>query len=275
MDWLKTILYGFIAGLTELLPVSSQAHRMLASLLLGVDGHVPLLRMLIRVACFAALLVCCGGEIRKIRRETRLAKVPARRRTRPLDLKSVNTMRLLKVAGVPLVLGMLLYGKTDPMVQSLHLLVLFLGINGVLLFVPHLLKTGNKDSRMLSPFDGILIGLSGALGVIPGMSCMGAMLSTASMRGVDKGYALSFALLLQLPVMAVIFVFEAIALRTGVEMISLMVLLKYALTMAAAYLGCTAAVSVMRALAAKAGFSGFAYYCWGAALFTLILYLTT
>ena len=121
---------------------------------------------------------------------------------------------------------------------------------------------------MLSPFDGILIGLSGALGVIPGMSCMGAMLSTASMRGVDKGYALSFALLLQLPVMAVIFVFEAIALRTGVEMISLMVLLKYALTMAAAYLGCTAAVSVMRALAAKACFSGFAYYCWGAALFS-------
>jgi len=150
-----------------------------------------------------------------------------------------------------------------------------MALNGIVLFAPQLVKTGNKDSRMLSPYDGLLIGLTGVLGVIPGMSGVGAMLSTASMRGADKNYALSFVLLLQIPVMVVIFVFEAIGLRAGMEALSFAILLKYIVTMVAAYLGTAAAIAVLRSLAVKNGFSGYAYYCWGAALFTLILYLTT
>ena len=275
MDWLKTVLYGFIAGLTEFLPVSARAHRSLSSLMLGIDTQLPLLQLLIRIACMAALLVCCSREIGKLRRENRLAKSPARRRTRPVDTKSVTTLRLLKTAAVPLLIGMLLYGRAGELGNTLHLLALFLALNGVMLFVPHLVKTGNKDSRSMSPFDGLLIGLSGVLGVIPGFSGIGAMLATASVRGVDKSYALSFALLLSIPMMAVMFVFDAIGMAAGLEAISAMVLLKYLLTVAAAYLGSFMAIVGMRSLMAKTGIYGYAYYCWGAALFTLIIYLST
>ena len=54
-----------------------------------------------------------------------------------------------------------------------------------------------------------------------------------------------------------------------------MLLLQYILAMAAAYFGSTFAISVMRSLAVRTGYAGFAFYCWGMALISMILYLTT
>ena len=48
----------------------------------------------------------------------------------------------------------------------------------------------------------------------------------------------------------------------------------YILAGIAAFLGAYLSVILMRFLAVKIGFSGFSYYCWGAALFVFVLYLT-
>jgi hypothetical protein len=41
-----------------------------------------------------------------------------------------------------------------------------------------------------------------------------------------------------------------------------------------AFVGSYLGITFIRFLAVKVGFSGFAYYSWGAALFAFILYLT-
>lgn len=275
MGWLKTIIYGLISGLTEFFPVSLGTHQTILSILFGLQDDTPLQQLLIRIACLLALLICCRRDFGKLRRENRIAKIPARRRTRPADQKSIMTVRLVKVAVIPLLIGMLFYGRASVLADKLYILAILTALNGFVLFVPLLSKTGNKDSRNMSPMDALLIGLGGALGAVPGISSIGAMLSVASVRGVEKGYALSFGLLLSIPAMLAALVFDAMALRTGVEAISALVLVQYLLTMAASFLGAWMAISAMRSLAAKTGISGFSYYCWGAALFTLILYLTT
>ena len=275
MDWLRTILYGFLSGLAEFLPVSSQAHQSLAASVFGLAESAPLRQFLIRAACFAALLVSCRRDIIKLRRDNRLAKIPARRRTRPVDSRSTSTMRLLKMAAIPMLIGLLFYQRAQEWINTLPALCVTLLINGILLFIPQYSRSGNKDGRMLSRMDGLLLGLSGAASVFPGISRMASVHFAGAMRGADRGYTIQFALLLSIPAMVLMLIYDLIAIFGGIEALSFLVLIKYVFSMAAAYFGSDLAISAVRSLAVKTGYSGFAYYCWGMALISVILYLTT
>lgn len=275
MDWLWTIVYGFLAGLAEFLPVSSQAHQNLAAAVFGLESSAPLRQFLIRAACLAALLACCRREISKLQHDRRNAKIPARRRTRPVDSRSIATLRLLKTASIPMVIGLLFYQQATQWVSTLAVLALVLLINGVLLFLPQYVRSGNKDARTMSRMDGVLMGIAGSLSVFPGISRIGAIHFVAAIRGADKSYALQFALLLSIPAIIALLVFDAVAVFSGIEKLSFAVLIQYALAMTAAYLGSRFAISTVRSLTIRTGYFGFAYYCWGMALISMILFLTT
>ena len=45
MSFFNSIFYGFISGITEILPVSSQAHQALMRYLFGVDTRIPIKRL--------------------------------------------------------------------------------------------------------------------------------------------------------------------------------------------------------------------------------------
>lgn len=275
MDWLWTILYGFVAGLAEFLPLSSPAHQSISAAVFGLASAAPLRQFLIRAACLAALLSACGREIDKLRRDGRMGRLPARRRKRPVDSRSVATNRLLNIAVFPLVIGLVFYRRVNMWVDSLAILTIFLVINGILLFVPQYIPSGNKDGRNLSLLDGLLMGLAGAFSVFPGISRMSAIHFAASARGADKNYSLQFALYLSIPALVVMLLFDAVAIFGGIEAISFLVIIQYLLAMAAAYFGSTFAISIMRSMVVRAGYEIFSYYCWGMALISMILYLTT
>ena len=75
--------------------------------------------------------------------------------------------------------------------------------------------------------------------------------------------------------MIIMLIFDVAAIFGGIEAMSFVVLLQYLLAMIAAYFGSTFAISVMRSLVIRAGYEIFSYYCWGMALISMILYLTT
>ena len=275
MNWLRTVLYGFLSGLAEFLPVSSQAHQSLVGAVFGLPEAAPLRQFLIRAACLAALWVTCSRDIAKIQRDVKLAKIPSRRRTRPFDARSVATARLLIAAVIPMLIGLLFYQRAQQWINTLPALCVTLLVNGILLFIPQYARSGNKDGRMLSRMDGVLLGLSGALSVFPGISRVSSLHFTGSMRGADRGYTIQFALLLSIPALIVMLIYDVIAIFSGIEAISFVTVLIYLLSMVAAYFGSKLAISTVRSLAVRSGFAGFAYYCWGMALICIILYLTT
>ena len=104
---------------------------------------------------------------------------------------------------------------------------------------------------------------------------MSSLHFTGSMRGADRGYTIQFALLLSIPALIVMLIYDVIAIFSGIEAISFLTVLIYLLSMVAAYFGGKLAISTVRSLAVRNGFAGFAYYCWGMALICIILYLTT
>lgn len=275
LNWIESILFGFFAGLADVLPVSAQAHRMLLMELFGEGSESPLLRLLIHISTLCALYYCCQNHIIRITRAYKLAKVPKRRRKRPLDTACLMDLKLLRTMLLPVIVGFLFYGKISGIITMLSTLAITLFINGIILFVPQYLPGSNKESLSMTPLDGVLMGLGAVASLIPGISCIAGVTSVAMVRGADKTYSLNMALLLSIPMCVGLIIFDLISLiSVGVAGLSFGLFLRGLLCAAAAFLGTFLGVKLMRKLATSVGFGLFAYYCWGAALFSFILFLT-
>lgn len=274
--WLESLLYGFIMGLSEILPVSSQAHRAMLLKMFGEKDEGALMSLLIHAAALLAVYMNCRTQIAHMRRELRLADIPRRRRRRQPDMQKVLDMRLMKTAFIPMALGFAVYPYVSGWRTDLGIIAAVLVVNGLILYIPQFLRSANKDSRTMSRLDSVVIGLCGALGVVPGISRVGAVNSCATVRGADRTHALSWALMLSIPILACYTGLDVYHLFTADEFgLSLMPMLRCLMAAAAAYLGTFCAITASRSWAVTTGFAGFAYYSWGAALFSLILYLNT
>ena len=274
LNWLQYILYGFVSGLTDILPVSAQAHRALLLKFFGAKGSSDLLSLMIHFALVCALYFSCSGHIIRMSRARRLSRIPKRKRKRPLDTRSLMDLSLLKTMLVPVILGMLLYPYVEKMQSNLALIALFLFLNGIILYAPQFLPTGNRDSRNLSRVEGLLMGLGGAASVLPGVSAMGTATAIGSVCGVDRSYGLNMALLMNLFVNVGFLIHDALGITSaGLEPLSFMLILQYLFTAVAAFGAAMLGIRVMRNLASNNGCSPIGLYCFGLALFTFILNL--
>lgn len=274
LNWIESIVFGLLSGLTEIFPVSAQAHGALLYKIFGVEEGSPLLSLFLHIGVFSALLLCSQGELTRMSRAKKLAKIPKRRRKRPLDTKSLMDSSLWKTMLVPIVLAYLFYGKISTISERFIWIAILLFVNGVILYIPQFLPGSNKDSRMLSRVEGLLMGLGGAASVLPGVSGVGAAVSVGSVCGVDRTYALNMTLMMDMGIMICLTVYDVLGIvAAGIGGISFLVILKVLLSAAASFGGAFLGIKAMRALAGGIGFSFFAYYCWGLALLTFILNL--
>lgn len=272
MSILQSILYGLISGFSELLPVSSQAHQALLLKLFGVDVREPLRDFLIHSAVLLALYTGCKAMIQRIRRERSISTRGRRGRRSVSD--STYDFRLIRSAVVPMLIVFLLYISAQNLESSMTWVALLFLINGIVLIIPEYTRQANKGARLMSGLDGILMGILGGLSAFPGISRMGMMSCYALLRGADRQKAVTWAYLLSIPALALMCVLDVVFIFTsGVGMITLLAVCGYILSAAAAYLGAYLSIAFIRFLSVRTGYTGFAYYCWGAALFAMILYL--
>ena len=274
LNWFESFLYGLFSGLADILPVSSQAHQLLMLKFFGISKASGLLPLLVHLGIFAALYYSSNSQIVRISRALRLARVPKRKRKRPLDVRSMMDWSLLKTMVIPVILSMFVYQYAQPLGNSLIWIAVFMFVNGVVLYVPQFLPTGNRDSRTLSRVEGLLMGLGGAFSVIPGISAIGAATSVGSVCGVDRTYGLNMTLMMNMVVNIGMIVFDIMNIASGgIGTLSLVIMLRYLFTAAVAFGATIGGIRIMRSLAQSAGFTLFAFYCWGVALFTFIMNL--
>ncbi len=274
MNILEYLIFGLVSGFAEFLPVSSEAHMLLLGRLFGDVTVRNSLRMMVHLGSLAALILSCMPQISKLSRENRLASQPPRQRKRQPDMVSVRDWRLLKIAGICLILCFAAYPWIGRQGHRLWILCIGLVLGGILLYIPQFMPGANKNARSTTQLDAALIGLCGGLGVFPGFSRIGATVSVAAMRGCDREYSLHMALLLSIPALAVLSIID-VAFMFAFDLASA----SWLAAIGAVLAGIMSAVSsyfsiiFMRFLSVKVGFSTFAFYSWGAALFSFILYL--
>ena len=274
LNWFQSILLGFLSGLAEILPISGEAHRLVALKLFG-NGAVmsPLMELFLHMGTLMGLYYCCHGHIVRIMRAQRLAKIPKHRRKRPMDTRSLLDFKLLCTTLIPTVAAFLFYDQTSKISGKLYLVALFLLLNGVILYIPQFLPGSNKDSRSMSPVDGLLIGLGGGLSTIPGISCIGAGVSIATVCGADKAFALSISLLMTVPVTIGYIAMDVLAILGSKLALSFGAVLSCLMTGIFAFFGVFCGIRLLRRLIANFPMAVFGLYCAGLSLFTFILYL--
>lgn len=271
---IEHLIFGFLSGLADILPISAQAHRILMMKVLGsepVDG-LPLL--LIHLGVLSALYTYSRVQLVKMSRARKLARIPKKKRKRPLDLNSLMDSRFLITMSVPVILVLFLYRQIRSFDYSLMLVAGFLFLNGLILYVPQFLPGSNRDARSLSRVDGLLMGLGETLSVIPGFSGVAAALSVGSVCGVERSYALNMTFMLNMVFTFGLAVHDVVEIISGgLGVLSVSILITYFLAAVAAYISTMLGIRIMRSLAKETGYHFFAYYCWGVALFAFILNL--
>lgn len=273
-SWFQSLLLGITTGLTEILPVSVQAHNRILIKFMGRGAPPALMNLCLHFGVLAAIYLSCHPHILKMMRARNMAKIPKKKRKRPLDTRSLMDLRLLTTMLVPIVLMLLVWRRVEAVSSNMIIMATCLFLNGLVLYIPQFLPSSNKDCRMLSRVEGLLMGLGGTLFAVPGLSGMGAALSVASVTGVERKYGLNMILLLNMGIMAGKMIYDVLDLiSSGVGQLSATIMLSYLLAAAASFLSAFLAVKVLRVLSEGKGYGHFAYYSWGLAMFTFILTL--
>ena len=274
MSLFASMIYGFVSGLAEMFPVSAQANQMVMRQLFGVAYKEPIRDLLVHIAILLGLFFACKDMFSKIRREQIMAFRMRRSPSQIRALKGVYDSKLVKTA-MPIMLAGLFLGLFMPNFYNRRpLFALMLLINGALNTIPVYRHQGNRDARSMTNLDGILVGLAAGLSAIPGISRNGAVMFVALTREADKHNGLNWALLLTVPAMAMMILLDFISMFTvGIGAVTLMTVIGYFLSAAAAFGGAFAGVKFIRLVVHNADFAGFGYYDFGLALFSFALYL--
>lgn len=188
MTYIDAIILGLVQGLTEFLPVSSSGHLEIGSVFLNIhDGDNLLFSVVVHAATALSTIVVFRREIVDIFRDLFEFKYNA----------SVRYVLLLALSMVPVgLVGVLWKSEIESLFGGNILFVCgMLLITSLLLTVSHFAKPGDKSVGWGS---AIIIGLSQALALLPGISRSGATISTALVLGVDREKAARFSFLMVL-----------------------------------------------------------------------------
>ena len=273
LSWFQSLIIGLISGVAEVLPVSARAHRLLFLKMFGLREEGAVLLLMVHISVAAALYFCCRSHIVRMIRAQRVARVPKKRRKRPLDGEGLSDFSLLKTAVIPVILAFLLYSKISVLVGKPVYISALLLINGIILYVPQYLPGSNKTSGSMTRIDALYFGLGGALATLPGISCVGSTVSIASIRGMDLKKALDLGLLLNIPMNLGFAVYDLIRLFGNGGSVTFSQLLTGLLAGMVAFAGVIFGVRMLRKIVENMGYSVFAFYSWGLALLSFILFL--
>ena len=274
LNWLQSILFGLVSGAADIIPVSGQAHRLLLLKFFGVNQMPNLLALLLHLSVAAALYLSSQGQFVRMNRARALARIPKKKRKRPLDTRSMMDWSLIKTMLVPTVIGLLLNSRVRGWSVNMFLIAGMLFVNGLILYIPQFLPTSNRDSRTLTRLEGVLMGLGAGASVLPGISTVGIMVSIASVCGIERLYGLNMTFIVKLFFLAGLMVYDVLAIGTdGLGGLTVMLLAQYLFTGLLSFGASMFAIRLLRRLAPEHGFHTFGVYCWGLALFTFILNL--
>ena len=182
MNLLQSLLYGLLSGVSEFMPISSFGHQSVLRILFGAAQWDPVMDLFVHISlCLTALFVF-RGNIEGYVREMGIQQHRSRKRRSFADPRRTYEIRLLITASVVMLGGLLLTALGRNLEAKPLLTCLFFVANGIMLFIPDYVRQTNKDARMLSGFDGLLIGAASALRIFSGISGVGMGLSVALLR---------------------------------------------------------------------------------------------
>jgi len=234
VEIIQAIILGLTQGFTEFMPVSSSAHLIIVPWLLGWPDFGVAFAVALHWGTLTAVLAYFGRDLVRYLRAF-FTGLPHFTADQPAALvaggaasSEIATDRriawLILIATIPgAVLGWLLESEVD---DSFHrpdhfrawgvyaIAIAMIGMGLLLAFAERLHRGKGKDLIAMTLPDSVVIGLSQALALLPGVSRSGATITAALFRNVARPDAARFSFLLSAPI-----IFGA-GLKAGYELVS-------------------------------------------------------
>ncbi|MEX0667322.1 MAG: undecaprenyl-diphosphate phosphatase, partial [Acidimicrobiia bacterium] len=186
---LEAIVWGFVQGVTEFLPISSDGHLVLAPAFLGIDPPDLATTAVLHLGTLAAVLAYFRKDL--------VALAGFRR-----DRDARRLLTLIVIGSLPAALALLVVDEVERLQESVTATAIFLIITGVVLAVASRLRNGDRLITDGRGSDAVLIGFAQLSAVLPGISRSGMTIATGIARGFDQVEAARFSFLLGIPAVA-------------------------------------------------------------------------
>jgi len=208
LEYLKFILYGLIQGLTEFIPISSTAHLKIISLFFGIDDPGSSLSAIIQIGSVLALFWYFRNEIFKLKSNNSKKIIDHFLHERLLRSILIGTVPIILLGGTIKLFAPFFFDKFLRSNLSIALVSLLMAI---FMFIADSSKKGYINLKNHHYSDSLLIGLSQALAIFPGVSRSGITISTALVSGWDRADAAKYSFLLGIPAISIAAIVEFIS----------------------------------------------------------------
>jgi undecaprenyl-diphosphatase len=218
MTLLQAIILGIVQGITEFIPVSSTAHLVFASRLIGLySGVDAALRAeqttatiaVIQLGTLIAVLIYFARDIVNITRafvSDHLALITGRRRVDgSVRLSHDAWMGWLVIIGsIPVaVVGLLFKHQIEgTFTKNLWVIATMMIVVGLLLALAELVGKRERSDQQLRITDALAVGFAQVLALIPGSSRSGSTIMGGLFAGLTRETAARFSFLLSIPAIA-------------------------------------------------------------------------
>jgi len=192
MSWIEALILGLVQGLTEFLPVSSSGHLIIGKEILGVEMNPDAkttFEVLVHCATVLSTMFVFRDEIWKLLQG--LFKFRMNEETHYIFKICVSMIPVL-------IIGLFFKENVEEVFGdgAVVLTGVMLLVTAILLSLTHFVKF--KQRKELSYMDAIIIGISQAIAVIPGLSRSGTTISTGLLLGNRKEDIARFSFLMVL-----------------------------------------------------------------------------
>jgi len=264
MEIIKAIILGIIQGLTEFLPVSSSGHLELGKAILGdtsVGEESLIFTVVLHFATALSTVVIFRKDIIDLIKGL-------------FQFKWNSETQFAFKIGISMIpavcIGLFFEEELEQFFGGSIMFVGFmLLITGALLFLADRAKDTTKN---VSTPNAVLIGISQAIAMLPGISRSGATISTSVLLGVDKTKAARFSFLMVVPL-----IFGKIAkdILGGDISFESHQIVPLSAGFIAAFVSGLFACTWMISLVKKSKLSYFAYYCFIVGFIAIMYTLAT
>lgn len=194
MEWIHVFVLATIQGLTEFLPVSSSAHLILPSQLLGWPDQGLAFDVGVHIGTLIAVLFYFRNDVRIML----CAFIKSVRGEQTIPGK---TAWFIIAATVPALLsGFLLHDLIDQYARSMLVIAATTMIFGALLWFADTRENPQKGLAQLSFKQSLFIGCAQAIALIPGTSRSGITMTAALLAGFSREAAAKFSFYLSIPI---------------------------------------------------------------------------
>ena len=191
MDVIEAIVLGIIQGLTEFLPVSSSGHLELAKVVLG-DTSVPeeslTFTVVLHFATALSTLVIFRKEVAEIFKGLFQFK---------WNEEFKFSLKIILSMFPAVIIGLLFEEQLESFFGGeIFFVGMMLFVTAILLLFADKAKSTNKEVTF---WDAVIVGVSQAVAMLPGISRSGATISTSVLLGIDRTKAAKFSFLMVVP----------------------------------------------------------------------------